>query len=114
MKAVITGISGQDGAFLAQNLIKCGLEVHGFVRRGSLPKTPRTDYLGISNDIHWHQVEQTEFTNVYTSLAEIKPNFIYNLASQSFVADSFKFPHLTSQINPPRPRRALTSRATRR
>lgn len=99
MKVVITGISGQDGAWLAKNLLEDGHEVHGFVRRGSLPKTPRTDYLNITDKITFHQVELTEFGNVFSILNELKPNYIYNMAAQSFVADSFKFPFLTHQIN---------------
>lgn len=99
MKAVITGISGQDGAWLAKELIDDGVEVHGFVRRGSLPKTPRTDYLNISDNIIFHQVELTEFTNVMSAIKNINPDYIYNLAAQSFVEDSFKFPMLTNQIN---------------
>ena len=99
MKAVITGISGQDGAFIARNLINDGYEVHGFVRRGSLPKTSRTDFLGISNSVNFHQVELTEFGNVFEVLRNLRPDYIYNLAAQSFVADSFKFPILTHLIN---------------
>lgn len=99
MKVVITGISGQDGALLAKQLLEKGCEVFGFVRRGSLPKTPRTDYLGITSKIKWVQVEITEFSNVFSALRKILPDEIYNLAAQSFVADSFEFPHLTNQIN---------------
>ena len=99
MKALITGISGQDGAWLAKSLIDSGYEVHGLVRRGSLPKTPRTDWLGVTENITFHQVELTEFSNVFEALKLIKPDYIYNLAAQSFVADSFKFPLLTQMIN---------------
>ena len=99
MRVLITGISGQDGAWLAKSLIESGHEVHGLVRRGSLPKTPRTDYLGVSDKITFHQVELTEFSNVFEALKSIKPDYIYNLAAQSFVADSFKFPILTQLIN---------------
>lgn len=99
MKILITGISGQDGALLARNMISKGHEVHGFVRRGSLPKTPRTDYLGVTKKIHWHQVELTEFANVFAKIKEVMPDQIFNLAAQSFVADSFLFPALTMAIN---------------
>ncbi|MDC0883395.1 GDP-mannose 4,6-dehydratase [Litorivicinus sp.] len=99
MRVVITGVSGQDGALLAKMLVEKGYEVHGFIRRGSLPKTPRTDYLNISKLISWHPVELTEFANVLAALKKIRPRYIYNLAAQSFVADSFLFPHLTNEIN---------------
>ena len=99
MKVVITGISGQDGAWLAKNLIDRGHEIYGFFRRGSLPKTSRTDYLIITEKINFHQVEITEFTSVFEALRAIKPDYIYNLAAQSFIADSFKFPILTQMTN---------------
>ena len=66
MKAVITGISGQDGAWLAKELIDDGVEVHGFVRRGSLPKTPRTDYLNISDNIIFHVFPLSCHNNPFT------------------------------------------------
>ncbi|MDC1466884.1 GDP-mannose 4,6-dehydratase [Litorivicinus sp.] len=99
MKIIVTGVSGQDGALLARDLLVAGHEVHGFVRRGSLPKTPRTDFLGITKKIIWHQVELTEFSNVFSTISRIQPQQIFNLAAQSFVADSFLFPHLTHRIN---------------
>jgi GDPmannose 4,6-dehydratase len=99
MKVIVTGVSGQDGAWLSKSLLDDGHEVYGFVRRGSLPKTARTDYLGVSTSVKFYQVELTEFTNVFDAIRTINPDIIYNLAAQSFVADSFKFPHLTNTIN---------------
>lgn len=99
MNILVTGISGQDGAWLAKKLISGGHKVFGALRRGSLPKSPRLEYLGISNDVQFVSMELTEFGNVYQVVNEVKPNMIFNLAAQSFVADSFKHPSLTFDIN---------------
>ena len=98
-KVLITGITGQDGALLADKLIKNGEKVYGLIRRGSTPKTGRLRSLGILNEICFLSCELTEFANVFQILRDIRPDTIYNLAAQSFVEDSFKYPHLTSQIN---------------
>ena len=98
-KVLITGITGQDGAYLAKSLLDDGFEVFGGVRRGSVPKTYRLDYLGITEKVNFTQLEITEFANVQKVLREIEPSYIYNLAAQSFVGDSFVFPHFTSQVN---------------
>ena len=70
-----------------------------FCAKGQFTRLSRTDYLGITSKINWVQVEITEFANVLSALRAISPDEIYNLAAQSFVADSFEFPHLTNQIN---------------
>ena len=98
-KILITGITGQDGAFLAKELLNYDHEVVGLVRRGSTPKTGRLDYLGILDKLKLRSMEITEFANVLHILRSEKPDYIYNLAAQSFVADSFDHPHLTSDIN---------------
>tara|TARA_B100001057_G_C22865793_1_gene956437 strand:+ start:2805 stop:3839 length:1035 start_codon:yes stop_codon:yes gene_type:complete len=98
-KVLITGITGQDGAYLAHELLAKEYEVLGTVRRGSTPKTGRLDKLSITNKIRLLSMELTEFSNVISVLRQERPDYIYNLAAQSFVADSFEHPHLTSEVN---------------
>ncbi|MEP1930989.1 MAG: GDP-mannose 4,6-dehydratase [Hoeflea sp.] len=98
-KVLITGITGQDGGFLARALLERGFEVYGAMRRGSTSKTDRLKELGILEKVKFCTLEVTEFANVQNILNEIRPDYIYNLAAQSFVADSFQFPHYTSEVN---------------
>ena len=98
-KILITGITGQDGSYLARKLIDQGHEVFGTVRRNSTDKYGRLSYLEILDKATLIPLEITEFSNVFRSLRDIRPNMIYNLAAQSFVEDSFKHPHLTSSVN---------------
>lgn len=98
-KVLITGITGQDGAYLAKELLLKGYEVVGTVRRGSTPKMGRLENLGITNKVKLVSMELTEFANVMSVLRLERPDYIYNLGAQSFVADSFEHPHLTSEIN---------------
>ncbi|MEP5625343.1 MAG: GDP-mannose 4,6-dehydratase, partial [Hyphomicrobiales bacterium] len=98
-KVLITGITGQDGGFLARALLERGYEVYGAMRRGSTSKTERLKELGILENVKFCTLEVTEFANVQNILNEIRPEYIYNLAAQSFVADSFQFPHYTSEVN---------------
>jgi GDPmannose 4,6-dehydratase len=98
-KVLITGITGQDGAYLAQKLLNKNYIVYGTIRRGGSPKTQRLKKLGIINKINFVTVELMEFANVFSTLRELQPDYIYNLAAQSFVADSFVHPILTSNTN---------------
>ncbi len=98
-KVLITGITGQDGAYLAKKLLEKNYKVYGTVRRGGSPKTQRLAKLGIINKINFITLELTEFTNVFSTLRDLQPNYIYNLAAQSFVADSFIHPILTNNTN---------------
>lgn len=98
-KALITGVTGQDGAFLALKLLERGYEVIGTVRRGSTPKTGRLAKLGIEDQVKLVAMEMTEFANVMQVLRTERPDYIYNLAAQSFVADSFIHPHLTTEVD---------------
>jgi len=98
-KVLITGVTGQDGAFLAKQLVEDGVEVYGAVRRGSTPKTGRLRELNILDKVNFIGLELTEFANVLKVVADLRPDAIYNLAAQSFVADSFQHPHLTTSIN---------------
>jgi GDPmannose 4,6-dehydratase len=98
-KALITGITGQDGSYLAQYLINKGYKVYGAIRRGSTPKFGRLLVLGIQKKIDFIPLEITEFSNVFNVLRNLKPDLIFNLAAQSFVQDSFDHPILTTEIN---------------
>jgi GDPmannose 4,6-dehydratase len=98
-KVLITGITGQDGAYLAQHLIKKGYEVYGTHRRASTYKLGRLDFLGVQKDVKFVSLEITEFSNIFNVLRDLKPDYIYNFAAQSFVQESFSNPILTSNIN---------------
>ncbi len=98
-RVLITGISGQDGAYLAKYLLDRGYEVHGAMRRGSTSKTSRLDVLGITDRLKYVQMEITDFANVQHAVDEVRPDLIFNLAAQSFIADSFAFPHYTADVN---------------
>ncbi len=98
-RVLITGITGQDGAFLARDLIKKGFKVFGTLRRGGSPKSQKLKQLNILNKIKFEELELTEFANVFQVVKKIKPDFIYNLASQNSVNESYNHPHLTNSIN---------------
>ncbi|HHA2487887.1 TPA: GDP-mannose 4,6-dehydratase [Stenotrophomonas maltophilia] len=99
-KAIITGITGQDGAYLTELLLAKGYEVYGTYRRTSSVNFWRLDELGVTNHPNLHLVEY-DLTDLGTSLAmvqKIQPDEIYNLAAQSFVGVSFEQPTTTAQI----------------
>ncbi len=99
-KAIITGITGQDGSYLAELLLSKGYEVHGFIRRSSSFNTQRIDhiYQGPQEDNHrlfLHFADFTDGTRLVTLLNEINPDEVYNLAAQSHVRVSFDEPEYT-------------------
>ena len=96
--ALITGISGQDGAYLSKLLLKKNYKVIGGDRRTASGSLWRLNELGIQNDIEIVEFELAEFTNIYRTLEKHKPDEVYNLAAQSFVASSFEMPTMTSDI----------------
>ncbi len=96
---LITGVTGQDGAFLARVLLRQGFKVYGTLRRGASPKTERLKEFKILDRIIFVPLEITEFSNVINLLSDIRPDYIYNLSAQSFVVDSFRHPIMTNQIN---------------
>ncbi|QQR93436.1 GDP-mannose 4,6-dehydratase [bacterium] len=98
-KAFITGITGQDGAWLAKYLLSLGYEVHGGVRRVSNPSYPKLKYLGILDQITMHEFELSEFENMRQVIKDVMPEEFYNLAAQSFVGTSFKQPLTTLDID---------------
>ncbi len=81
------------------SLVEEGFEVFGTIRRGSTPKIGRLQHHGLVNSIKLVPVEMTEFSNVFRTVKEVQPDFIYNLAAQSFVQDSFLHPAWTSHVN---------------
>ena len=98
-KALITGITGQDGAYLSNLLIDKGYEVYGAVRRTSSINTGRLSDLGILEKINIVTMDLSEITNIQRVIGEIEPDEIYNLAAQSFVQTSFDQPIYTSEID---------------
>ena len=97
MKALITGITGQDGSYLAEFLLEKGYEVHGIVRRSSLINTHRIDK--IYDDIHLHYGDLTDATNIISVIQKIQPDEFYNLGAQSHVKVSFELPEYTGQVD---------------
>ncbi len=111
-KALITGITGQDGAYLAELLLEKGYEVHGIKRRASLFNTDRIDHL--YQDPHvtdrrlvLHYGDMTDSTNLIRIIQTVQPDEIYNLAAQSHVAVSFETPEYTANADAIGPLRIL-------
>ena len=100
-KALITGITGQDGAYLAEFLLKKGYEVHGIKRRASSFNTDRIDHLyqdpHVSNrNFMLHYGDLSDASNLIRLMQEIQPDEVYNLGAQSHVAVSFESPEYTA------------------
>lgn len=103
-KAIITGITGQDGAYLAEFLLKKGYEVHGIKRRSSLFNTQRIDHIYEDPHIpdrhlHLHYGDLTDSTNIIRIIQEVQPDEIYNLAAMSHVHVSFEEPEYTANAD---------------
>ena len=103
MIALITGITGQDGSYLAELLLEKGYEVHGIIRRSSSFNTGRIDHI-INNDefvnkFFFHHGDVTDASNLNRILETVQPNEIYNLAAQSHVQVSFEMPDYTAQVD---------------
>jgi GDPmannose 4,6-dehydratase len=96
--AFITGVTGQDGAYLSELLLKKGYTVYGGYRRTSSPNFWRVEELNILNDVRLMEVDILDTGNLIRTFEKIKPDEIYNLAAQSFVAVSFEKPVLTGEI----------------
>jgi GDPmannose 4,6-dehydratase len=95
--ALITGITGQDGSYLAELLLKKGYEVHGIIRRSSLINTHRIDH--IYEQIKLHYGDLTDSTNLVRVIQQVQPDEIYNLGAQSHVKVSFEIPEYTGQTD---------------
>jgi GDPmannose 4,6-dehydratase len=96
-KALITGITGQDGSYLAELLLEKGYEVHGIIRRASLINTHRIDH--IYNQIKLHYGDLTDSTNLVRVIQQVQPDEIYNLGAQSHVKVSFEMPEYTGMVD---------------
>ena len=103
-KALVTGITGQDGSYLAELLLEKGYEVHGLIRRSSTFNTSRIDHLfqdphekGVK--LHLHYGDITDGVGLANLIREIEPEEIYNLAAQSHVKVSFEVPDFTAQVD---------------
>ena len=99
--ALITGITGQDGSYLAEFLLSIGYEVHGLIRRHSISNTQRIDHL-LASDAYGktffvHYADTTDSSNLMRLVAQIKPTEVYNLAAQSHVGISFDVPEYTAE-----------------
>jgi len=104
MKALITGITGQDGSYLTEILLEKGYEVHGIIRRSSSFNTGRIDHLYGNKDIldkkmFLHYGDLVDTSNLNRLLEKIQPDEIYNLAAQSHVKVSFEIPDYTAQVD---------------
>ena len=97
MKAFITGITGQDGAYLAQHLLNLGYDVYGLLARRSSPTTWRLEYLGILEKIKLVEGDLTDMSACLRAVNTVKPDEVYNLGAQSFVSTSWEQPILTAQ-----------------
>jgi len=98
-KAFITGITGQDGAYLAKLLLDKGYEVHGGVRRISQPETARLEKLGVAKDVQLHEFDLTEMNNIFRTIRDFPVDEFYNLAAQSFVGASWELPIYTADVD---------------
>ena len=103
-KALITGITGQDGSYLAEFLLKKGYEVHGIKRRSSLFNTNRVDHIYQDPNVEearfkLHYGDLTDSSNLTRILSEIEPDEVYNLGAQSHVAVSFEAPEYTADVD---------------
>lgn len=98
-KALITGITGQDGSYLAEFLLEKGYEVHGIVRRASISNTARIDHLLGKNAITLHDGDLSDSSSLIRIIGEVKPDEIYNLAAQSHVQVSFDVPEYSGDVD---------------
>ena len=100
-KALITGITGQDGSYLTELLLEKGYEVHGIIRRQSSQNTERIDHVlndsAFDKRVFLHYGDLTDSSNAHALIREIQPDEVYNLAAQSHVAVSFEVPEYTAE-----------------
>ena len=97
--ALITGILGQDGPYLAKLLLEKDYEVHGLVRRYSNPHFENLEYLGIQKEINYIDGDLIDESSLYNAIKLLKPHEVYNLAAQSFVGGSWDQAKLTTEVN---------------
>ena len=97
--ALITGVTGQDGSYLAELLLEKGYEVHGIVRRSSLINTYRIDHIYDNERFTLHYGDLTDATNIIGVIKKVEPDEIYNLGAQSHVKVSFETPEYTGNVD---------------
>lgn len=97
--ALITGILGQDGPYLARYLLEKGYKVYGLVRRYSNPNYANLDYLGVTKQVEFVEGDMSDESSLYHLIRTLRPDELYNLAAQSFVRASFEQPKVTTEIN---------------
>ncbi|MCD7960561.1 MAG: GDP-mannose 4,6-dehydratase [Enterococcus sp.] len=98
-KALITGITGQDGSYLAEFLLEKGYEVHGVTRRASISNTLRIDHLILENAIRLHDGDLSDSSSLIRIINLVQPDEIYNLAAQSHVQVSFDVPEYSGDVD---------------
>lgn len=98
-KALITGITGQDGSYLAEHLLELGYEVYGMVRRQSVPENQSSRLIPIDDDIVRYYGDVTDSHSVYKIMETVQPDEVYNLAAMSHVRISFDIPDFTIRTN---------------
>ena len=98
-KALITGITGQDGSYLAEFLLEKGYEVHGLIRRSSISNTVRIDHLIRENKIVLHGGDLSDSSSLVRIIGEVRPDEIYNLGAQSHVQVSFEAPEYAGDVD---------------
>ncbi len=98
-KALITGITGQDGSYLAEFLLEKGYEVHGITRRASISNTARIDHLIAANSITLHDGDLSDSSSLIRIIGLVQPDEIYNLAAQSHVQVSFDVPEYSGDVD---------------
>jgi GDPmannose 4,6-dehydratase len=99
-RALVTGVTGQDGAYLSQFLLDKGYEVHGVIRRSSHRgvEDHRLRWLGIAARVHLHDADLIDLSSLLRTVQDVQPDEIYNLAAQSYVASSWRQPILTANV----------------
>jgi GDPmannose 4,6-dehydratase len=97
-KAIVTGLTGQDGSYLAENLLAKGYEVYGLVRRVSTPNYTNIQHLFEDTNFHIEEGDITDLSSLIRIFKKVQPDEIYNLAAQSYVAISWDQPQLTCNV----------------
>lgn len=97
--ALITGITGQDGSYLAEFLLEKGYEVHGVIRRASLPNTARIEHLIEAGSVTLHEGDLSDSSSLLRTINLVQPDEIYNLAAQSHVRVSFDVPEYSGDVD---------------
>ena len=98
-RALITGITGQDGSFLAELLLQKGYQVHGMIRRSASHNTARIDHLLANGSVTLHDADLTDAASVVRVVGEVRPHELYNLAAQSHVGASFDSPEYAGDVD---------------